>query len=515
MLGDLVRRTAKLHRELVLVVDDRRAVTAGALAAEVDALAAQLAGLGVGFADRVAVSSRNRIEVVTATFAAARLGAVVVPVNWRSKAREIRHVLEDACAKVVLFEPTLAAELAPVVTALPDVAAWVSLDPHALPWAITLDDVEPGPIPDVAVDEDNVVVQLYTSGTTGAPKGAMLTHRNLEAVVAAYLLEMHLAPQRSRFLQVTPLFHVGGLLMLLLCLASPCTIVLQPEFVPARVLAALADDGITHTLLVPAMLRWLLATPGIRDRTFPALALVGYGAAPMPADLLADATAVLRCDFVQGYGLTETAGVATALRPEDHRSGDPAILGSAGREIFGCEIRIVDADGVEVPCGQPGEIVVRGPNVTPGYYGRPDASADAVRGGWLHTGDIGRIDAAGYVTVVDRLKDMILVGGENVYPSEVEAVLRSHPAVADVAVVGIPHRVWGEEVLAVVVAGPDAPEDDGALEVAVIRHARAELAQFKCPTRVQRVAELPRNAAGKLMKDQIRRPFWDGRDRRV
>ena len=403
MLPELLRRTVKLHGGLALVTDAQRTVTARELDAEVDALAARLVTLGVVHGDRVAILARNRIGYVAAYFAAARLGAALVPVNGRLRTAEIRHVLDDSGAVTVLLDPSLGAEVLSIVAedqATGRARRWVTLD-AALPGTTALAAVALGTLPALPTDPSTVAVQMYTSGTTGAPKGAMLTHANLAAVVAAYLVEMHMKPGRSRFLQVTPLFHVGGLMMVLLCVACPCTLVLHPEFDPGRVIAALADDGITHTLLVPAMIRWVAMQPGVEQRTFPTLELVAYGAAPMPPDLLARASNVLRCDFLQGYGLTETGGVVTVLRPEDHRDGSPAVRMSAGREMYGCDLRVVGPDGLELPRGGVGEIVVRGPNVTPGYAGRPEATAEALRDGWLHTGDLGTMDDQGYVTVVD------------------------------------------------------------------------------------------------------------------
>jgi acyl-CoA synthetase (AMP-forming)/AMP-acid ligase II len=311
-------------------------------------------------------------------------------------------------------------------------------------------------------------------------------------------------------MQVTPLFHVGAVLLVLSNIAAGSQLLLLPEFLPGPAAEALAERQVSKTLLVPAMIRWLLNDPGLAGRSFPDLQMIAYGAAPIPPQLLLEAFDVFDCGFVQGYGLTETAGVITSLRPEDHH-GDPGRLASAGRAVLCSRVRIVDGDDQPLPPGEVGEIVAQGDNITPGYWGLEDATAEALRGGWFHTGDVGWMDDEGFVTIVDRLKDMVLVGGENVYPSEAERALESHPDVVEAGVIGIPHDVWGEQLLAFVVLHPGATATDREL----IAHCRTDLARFKCPTRVELREALPRNAAGKLLKTELREPYWSDRSRRV
>jgi long-chain acyl-CoA synthetase len=353
---------------------------------------------------------------------------------------------------------------------------------------------------------------MYTSGTTGAPRGAMLTHGNVASLVERWIVELDLGPAPDRFLQVTPLFHVGGMLELMSTLRAGAALRLMPEFLPGPALDVLEREAATHALFVPAMLQWLLAEKGVESRRFPALRRIVYGAAPIDARTLTRALAVFRCGFLQGYGLTETAGVVTTLRPEDHDpAGDPARLASAGRALPGCELRTVDERLRDVPRGEPGEVLVRAPQVSPGYWRRPADTAAAFVDGWFRTGDVGRLDADGYLTLVDRVKDLILVAGENVFPGEVEAALREHPDVEAAAVIGIPHAHWGEEVLAVVVPRAGASPAEREL----VQHCRARLARFKCPTKVELRAELPRNSAGKVQKRELREPWWRGRERRI
>lgn len=515
-IQDWLRASAALHPLVVAVEGERERLTFAGLEDLAGRIAGGLARAGARPGDRVLVLSRNRAELVALYFAAARAGCVLVPVNWRLRAPEVRYIVEhcapSVCVAEEAFRETLAESTGDGCARFllgPDHAGW---RPFAELCSTPAGTDEAGD----AVGPDTAVVQMYTSGTTGKPKGALLTHANVLAVTRGWLQDLHLAPRASRFLQVTPLFHVGGMLMVMSTVATGATLVLLPEFEPVAALEALARRGITHTLLVPAMIQWLLLEPSLAERSFPSLELVAYGAAPMPTAVLHRAFDVFGCAFLQGYGLTETGGVLLTLRPEDHRwpAGDapPARLSSAGRALSGVEVRVVDAGGVDVAPGLVGEIIARGPNVSPGYHADPAATAAALRAGWFHTGDLATVDAEGFVYVVDRLTDMILVGGENVYPREVEDVLMDHPEVADAAVIGVPHDVFGEEVLALIVpraplAGPDPR--------AVVRHCRTRLAAFKCPTRVELVPSLPRNAAGKLQRRALREPHWKGRPRRV
>lgn len=501
LIQHLLERSVQLFADRTAVDDGERRWSFAELSRQTASYAAALGRAGVKAGDRVALLSRNRAEYVALYFAAAQLGAVLVPLNWRLTPPELSTILEDAGPGLLVAEAGLAAGLGG--------RPHVDLDELLGVEADTAITTTSAPAAEPASD-DAVAVQMYTSGTSGRPKGAMLTHRNCHSMTHAWLLDMPLEAG-DRFLQVTPLFHVGGLLMVLSCVASGATLRLLPEFDPVAAIDVLSDEPTTHTLMVPAMLEWLLAEPYLGDKQLAHLRLVIYGAAPIPPATLDRARTRLGCDFLQGYGLTESTGVLLTLTPRDHRDGDAARLASAGRAAPGCLVRVVDEHGGDVEIGEPGEIVARGDNLSPGYWNDTGATADAWTDGWFHTGDLARIDAHGYITVVDRIKDMILVGGENVYPREIELVLLGHPDVRDAAVVGIPHDVWGEEVLALVVLEPGQAQTDRSLT----RHCRAALARYKCPTRFQFVDELPRNAAGKLMKNELRAPHWQGRSRLV
>ncbi|MGQ0552600.1 MAG: class I adenylate-forming enzyme family protein [Planctomycetota bacterium] len=533
MLHELVAAAAEQHRQSPALRDDRRTLSFAALQAEVARAASALALRGVQPGDRVALLLHNRCEVVVAVLAASALRALAVPLNWRLRPRELQAVLADVEPTALVAEPALLAGLAPGpgcrarllctdAAGVPASAALRELASDWEPWDLALAAGSAAALPTglrAKPGEDDVVLLMSTSGTTGLPKCAQLSQRNLVRFLESWRRETSLAGAPD-FVQIgTPLFHVGGLVMTLCALSAGAGVRLQAEFDPQRALAVLVEERCTHALFVPAMLRWMLLDPSAHTRRFPDLRLIVYGAAPIPVPQLEEALSVFGCDFLQGYGLTESTGALTVLRPADHRlpaqGGSAARLASAGQPLDCCEVQVVDRAGQPVPVGVSGEVVARGDNLCQGYWRRPQETQAAWAGGWFHTGDLATRDAEGYLTLVDRLKDLIVVGGENVAPREVEEALRSHPRVKDIAVLGIPHGVWGEEVLALVVP-------DSALAVAgenearqLIAHARALLANYKCPTRIEWREALPRGPTGKLDKRALREPYWAGRERRL
>jgi acyl-CoA synthetase (AMP-forming)/AMP-acid ligase II len=510
------------------VRDPKRSVTYAELLELSQRLAGGLAQIGVRAGDRVAVLARNRVETVALYFAVAQLDAVLLPINWRLAPPEVHWILAHSGAQVLLADPEFArAQAGGLEGALLPVAFDGALDGALDGWSTfeSLAQHARLAVSDSAASADVAAVQMYTSGTTGRPKGAMLSHRNVVEMTRAWLADMPLRGAQSRFLQVTPLFHVGGMLMLMATISSGSELHLLAEFDPALALETLVRERITHTLMVPAMVQWCLAEHAQRPASFPHLELMAYGAAPMPVPTLLRAMEVFECSFLQGYGLTETSGVLLTLTPEDHRwnagEAPPARLASAGRAVACSQVRVVNAAGLDVArCSavagragraEVGEILARGSNVMLGYHGDSRATADAFAEGWLRTGDLAWVDLEGYVYVVDRSKDMLLVGGENVYPREIENVLLQNEVVADAAVIGVPHATWGEEPLAFVVLREGGLLDGRTLS----RFCRGALARFKCPTRFEFVASLPRNSAGKLQKALLREPYWRGLERKV
>jgi acyl-CoA synthetase (AMP-forming)/AMP-acid ligase II len=356
--------------------------------------------------------------------------------------------------------------------------------------------------------------QMYTSGTTGHPKGAVLQHRAVCSNVVQLMPIVRLG-RGERYLIVAPLYHAAAAVTQFVVVASGGSLFVQEDFVPGEVVRALSEEKLTVALLVPAMIQaCLVMVPDVAARRYDALRLVVYGASPIAAETLRRAMEVFQCGFVQGYGMTETSAVLTALTPADHEralADRPELLLSAGRPLLGTELRIVDEHDRPQPPGSIGEIAGRGPQLMRGYWNLAEASAAALRGGWMHTGDAGRLDEDGYLYIEDRVKDMIVSGGENVYPREVENVLFQHPAVADAAVIGVPDERWGETVKAIVVrkAGASVAAEE------LIEFCRARLGGYKLPRSVDFTDALPRNPSGKVLKRDLREPYWKGHTRRV
>ncbi|MEM3087056.1 MAG: long-chain-fatty-acid--CoA ligase [Halobacteria archaeon] len=507
LLGDLLVRNSRLCPETPALRFEGRTVSYGDLNARVNRLAHAISRK-VRRGDRVAFLSKNRPELIELYFANAKAGTVTVPVNCRLTPAEAEYVISHSDARLLFVAPEFRAVAEAAASAAPGLQV-VELDLYE-----TLIAQEADSEPAVPVADTEVLWQMYTSGTTGRPKGAMLTHRNAVANLLSYLFEIP-AERGDRFLVVTPLYHVAAVIFYLRCIAQAGTAVLHADFAPARVLRDIQEHKVNFTSFVPTMIQALLDAPELARTDLSSLKVLSYGAAPMPAEVLRRAVKAFPCRFVQGYGQTEALAVLSILRPEDHVLDGPPEkmrrLSSCGREIFGVTLRVVDGEGRGVAPGEVGEIVAKGDSIMAGYYKMPEETAKALQNGWLHTGDLATVDTEGYITIVDRAKDMIISGGENIYPREIEEVLHAHPAVADAAVIGIPDGKWGEVPLAVVVARPGTVPG----EEEIIAHCRKRLAGFKVPKRVEFVKELPRNPSGKVLKRVLREPYWKGRERRV
>ncbi|MQP68312.1 long-chain-fatty-acid--CoA ligase [Niveispirillum sp. SYP-B3756] len=467
------------------------------------ALAGRFAAQGLGRDDRIAYLGKNSDLYFVLLFAAARLGIVLVPLNWRLAADEWSFILQDSGAVRLLTDD-----------AFTEIAAGLASDNNLPPAELLA--VETGPaVPSLALPEpDDVIFQVYTSGTTGRPKGAMLTHRNLLALRApGYRAGLSWFPDAASIvLGVLPVAHIAGTAYALFGFYAGARVVLTREFNPDQVLRLIETEKASHMLLAPAAMQQVMDHPRAAATCFSHLRVITYGASPIPEGQLRDALALFKCDFVQMYGMTEAAGGVVALDPDDHRSGATSRLRSAGRAMPGAEVAIMDSGGALLPPEEIGEIVVRSAAVMPGYWRRPDANAEVMmQGGWLRTGDIGRLDRDGYLYVLDRAKDMIVSGGENVYPAEVENVLYGHPEIADVAIIGVPSAKWGEEVMAVVVPRPGCTPTLASIAA----WADGRIARFKVPKQLTIVDALPRNAGNKILRRVLREPFWQGLERRV
>jgi acyl-CoA synthetase (AMP-forming)/AMP-acid ligase II len=479
------------------------------LARRVRQVAAALRASGVGPGDRVAVLDLNHPSCLEITLACAQIGAANAVVNFRLAPPEIVYVINDAQARLLFVGPEFAGAVEQLREKLPSVERVIAVPDGYEEW-ISAHEPDPAVHP---AEPGDCFVQLYTSGTTGFPKGAMLTHAGMLAHATNVTADFDLSA--DAIVQVAmPLFHVGGTSYALLAVSCGARMEIMRLPDPVAVLEMIERDRITHTFLVPALLAAIVQVPGAADRDYSSLRALSYGASPMPLPVLRACLKLFPDVMHQVYGMTEACGVVSSLGPEDH--ADPAVehrLVSAGTPIHGVEIEIRDpATGAPVPTGEAGEVWVRTDQLMGGYWGKPDATASAVTvDGWLRSGDGGHMDADGYIYVTDRIKDMIISGGENIYPAEIERVLAEHPTVGDVAVIGVPDEKWGEAPKAVVVAAPGATVDPDEL----LAYCREHLATFKCPKTVDVLDELPRNPTGKVLKKDLRKPYWEGRERQV
>ncbi|WP_329158498.1 AMP-binding protein [Streptomyces sp. NBC_01717] len=464
-------------------------------------LAAAPAGSRIGFLAR----TRNAAGEILV--GAAKAGLVTVPLNWRLAVPELTAVAQDAELTFLLAEPEFRTAADAVRAAMPDVRLVVigpSAD-DAVPayenWLAAHPDDDPGRGTDA--DADEVFLQIYTSGTTGVPKGVLLTHGNFYADTTE--LEEYLWEAGSVALNALPMFHIGGLGWLRVALTAGANSLMFPDFTPDTAAETIEREGVTHAFLVPSVLHMLTELPGIEKRDFSRLALITYGSAPITPALLRRSMSLFSCHFMGKYGLTEGGGTVTQLPPEDHEADGPRqyLLKSVGRPRRGVDVVIADTvTGRPVPAGTPGEIRIRSRHNTPGYWNRPEETAALYDAdGLLRTGDGGFLDADGYLFLTDRIKDMIVSGGENVYPAEVESALAEHPAVSEAAVIGVPHEVWGEAVTAMVVLRKGVVRPT---EQELIDFTKSRIASYKKPRGVHFVDELPRNPNGKVLKRELR-----------
>ncbi|MEA2143917.1 MAG: hypothetical protein QOI64_2347 [Solirubrobacteraceae bacterium] len=487
----VIRRHAALRPDAIALRHGDRELSYAELHERSSRLAQALSAAGAGEGTRVAYLDRSAPEIVELLFAAAKVGAVLVPLNWRLARPELAAIVADAQAPLLIAGRTYA-----------EVATGLGVDVVMVGegyegWLAAHEAEDPGH----RGDPGDVVVQMYTSGTTGVPKGVLTTHANL--ATTARTSERWAFDERSVSLTPLPMFHIGGIGWAYCGLWQGATTVLVSEFDPERVLDVIEHQRVTNAVLVPTMLQLLCAVPGAAARDYPALRSIAYGAAPITTPVLKAAMRTFGCPLIGLYGLTESTGGVVALEPSDHEHEH--LLRSAGRPYPWVEMKIIDpVTDAPARAREVGEVWLRGPNVTSGYFNRPAETAAALTpDGWLRTGDGGFVDEAGYLFLTDRVKDMIVSGGENVYPIEVEEALAHHPDVADVAVIGVPDPHWGEAVKALVVArdgAQPAPDD-------LIAFARSRLAGYKLPRSIDFVDGFPRTPSGKVLKRELRERY--------
>lgn len=480
-------------------------------------LASALQAQGMQRGSKVAMLSLNSSRYLEYYIAVPWGGGVLNPCNIRWSVAEIVYSLEDSQSSILIVDDTFVPMVAEILRRLNSITCVIYAGDGETPANMLCYETliaAADPIADVCMQSHEVAGVFYTGGTTGFPKGVLLTHQNLWSSAISMLAE-GLFPEDSVCLHAAPMFHLADLCTVLAQFIRGGSHAVIPCFSPAAVLQSIEQDQVTDTLLVPVMIQMLTeqlaANPHIDTSS---LRRILYGASPIPEAVLDRAMSLMpKIQFLQAYGMTELAPLAT-INPPSSYTAEGRSSGkwrSAGRAGLCTEIQIVDADGVEVPRGTVGEVIVRGPNVMHGYLNKPEQTAAAIKNGWMHTGDGGYMDEDGFIYIVDRIKDMIISGGENVYSAEVENAVTQHAAVAMCAVIGIPDTKWGEAVHAIVVLKPDAPTTD----IDIIRHCKTLIAGYKCPRSVEFRAALPISGAGKILKAELRKPFWESQQQQV
>ena len=512
-LADITRtHRAERPDEIALRVPGQRDWTFEQLDIDACTCANALRNAGIDEGGRIAFLAKNEPEFFVYLYGGAKLGAVSVAVNWRLAPPEMEYILNHSEAEILLISEEFLGHLKQMDLNLDQVV--VLGDPRDSGYP-TWDQWLSGQSDDdivVDIDPNDTCFQLYTSGTTGLPKGVETTHANLTTMMSQGLTELSFSSE-SISLVCMPLFHISGSAWGVLGQYMGCRSVLLREVDMAEILRLIEAERVTHSVFVPAVLQFLAAVPGVEDIDFSSLEVVCYGASPITEEVLVTAMRLFDAEFFQVYGLTETTGGVTMLSPEEHDPGGEraGLLRSCGKVIDNHEIRIVNPEtGEDMPESEVGEIWIRGPQVMKGYWRNPEATSEAIDAdGWFKSGDAGYM-VDGYVYIHDRVKDMIISGGENIYPAEIENALMKHEGISDAAVIGVPSERWGETVKALITR-----TDDTLSEEDVISFCRQQLAHYKCPTSIDWMDQIPRNPSGKILKTELRKPYWEGKDRNV
>jgi acyl-CoA synthetase (AMP-forming)/AMP-acid ligase II len=515
-IGSLLTKASRLHGSRLAIQYGEQQITYALLNQRVGRLARALQSLGLHPGDRVALVQRNGPALFETLFACFRAGAAAVPINVRLHPEEVAFICQDCEARVLVATGEFAASAFQAQKQLPELQlVGIENIAGALDYETLLSTADPVSI-DAEVDPDDLAWLFYTSGTTGKPKGAMLTHGNLLSMLMNYFADVYPLGPEDVVLHAAPLTHGSGLFGLPAIAKGATSIILHaPSFDPQTVFSLIQDQHVTTiAFLAPTQIKMLLNGP-YQSYDLSSLRCIPYGGGPMYVEDMKQAVEVFGPVLVQIYGQGEAPMTISYLRREEHMTyGEPAAerrLASAGIPRTDVEVRIVDDNDTEMAAGEIGEIVARGSVIMAGYWKRPDATAESLRGGWLHTGDTGMMDELGYLYLLDRKKDMIISGGNNIYPREIEEVLLKHPAIYEVAVIGIPDPLWGESVKAIIALRPGmtiTEEEVNAL-------CRQHLASYKKPRTVEFVKELPKNAYGKILKRELREQYWQGRERRI
>jgi long-chain acyl-CoA synthetase len=500
-----LRRAARVYPNCVAIDLCDRQITYREFYQTVENTARKLSTLGATKGDRIAVLMQNSPEYLDLYYSVAMTGAIIVPLNTRWHINEIVFTLNDSGSRMLLVDQRFAPLVPQIRAAVPCLEHYIFVDGKKWTTFVADPQVDLANYPEP--DENDVAGLFYTSGTTGGPKGAMLTHRNLYTNAIHTLLQPLGLRKGWKWLHSAPMFHLADAGAIHGLTLAGAIHVFIPTFDPEETLRAIERHRIDVLVLVPTMLNMVLNHPNFDRYDLSSLKCVVYGASPMPLPLLRQAMDKLPCEFVQGYGMTEVSGILTLLGFADHRFENAdrqfAPVKSAGKAAQCVEVRVVDHQDNDVAVGQVGEVIARGPNVMKGYWNRPEITAEVLRGGWMHTGDLGAMDEEGFLYILDRKKDMIKTGSENVYSPEVESVLCAHPGILEAAIIGVPHSTWVETIRAVVVTRPGTTLS----ECELIDWCRGRLTGFKCPTSVAFTDTLPKGGTGKVQKNVLRERF--------
>jgi len=502
-LHEYFRYHATAHGDYAMARDESITVNYSQAFERTQKIANALHARGLRKGDRLALLAKNSVDQLLTYLACSQLGIVAVGLNYRLAPAEWKFILEDAHSKLLLADVELLPFIQPELGNLPTLCLHGTLDGvESLADVMAQQSATPR-FADIGMND--VLFQMYTSGTTGRPKGALLTHSNVNAnAFQAPLANGYFSQPGERFLNVAPMYHAAGLMSAFIVMMHGGELFIQRDFHPQHLVEAIAKERITGTTVVPVMLQFCLGfVPDIDKYDFSSLKVINYGASPMPEALLKQAMAVFKCSFVQMYGQTEASSCITCLTATDHERAlkdKPELLRSCGRAVINTQIRIIDKQGRDVALGESGEIIAKGPQIMQGYWHRDDANAETLQDGWLHTGDAGKMDADGYVYILDRVKDLIISGAENIYPAEIENVLMHHEAVQDCAVIGVPDPQWGEVPLAVITLKPGFMLDADTLKA----FCKSQLASYKIPKHFVAMEQLPRNPTGKVLKKELR-----------